>query len=81
MQEVAVTFRVNFEAKGLTPANSYKMEKFLTEWLHNAIHEADVEALHEGLLKASGMNIAEFVAFVVADADQRFAHAATGQTA
>lgn len=65
--EVAVSFRVNFEGDAPSDNALYAMEKVLTGWLRDAVAKGDTETLHKQLEDAAGRKVPEFFLFVVAD--------------
>lgn len=66
-KEVAVSFRVSFDAEGVTARGLYKMEGVVTDWLREAVSKGDTKALHAKLEEAAGMSVPEFYLWVIAD--------------
>jgi len=86
MAEIAVSFRANFEADGLTASASYKMQQVLMEWLREATRNSNTNKLHRELEAAAGMTVPEFYLFVIDDLntsrdDARYEQATAKQTA
>ena len=65
--EVAVSFRVNFEGDKPSDNAAYAMEKVLTGWLREVVAKSDTGALHKQLEDAAGRKVPEFYLFVTAD--------------
>ena len=66
-KEVAVSFRVSFDADGVTANGLYKMEGVVTDWLREAVHNSDTKVLHAKLEEAAGAAVPEFYLWVIAD--------------
>lgn len=86
MAEIAVSFRANFEADGLTASARYKMQQVLMEWLREATRNSNTNKLHRELEAAAGMTVPEFYLFVIDDLntsrdDARYEQATAKQTA
>jgi len=67
MAEVAVSFRVDFEADGLTVKARHKMHEVLMEWLRETTRNGNTGKLHKDLEAAAGMPVPEFRLFVIDD--------------
>lgn len=66
-KEVAVSFRVSFDAEGVTANGLYKMEGVVTDWLRETVNKGDIKALGAKLEAAAGVSVPEFYLWVIAD--------------